>query len=522
MRSSGMNFGQAPMRMVQAGAALAAAVLIAGCGSTYSSVITPVNPSGPASQVESYAVVVSSPSATSKAIASVIDYSGDTILASATIGLAPKLFTLDSTGSTGYTYNSDDTITTFPASTSLLTKNVSNLTLTNGAQPANFYTPSAGMWVPDLNGNTIDVMTGSPLSVQYQIQVPATPVMVMSSTSVGQRDFAISQVADSNGYDCNTAPTAVTSNGMASSIELATYTVSNKFSLDPTAASGTLNARCPVYAVEGSSNKRLFVLNRGSDTVSVINTQTAALDSCTPFAGQDGRTVTCHPILPLSANAATATGVTPTNSDADLSQKSTTGNAGPVYAEYNSATQTLVVANYDGGTISIIDVSLDTYGNDSATFGTTYTVKVGNTATPYPSSVTVLHDGSRAYTANQGDGTSNGTVSVVNLTSHTLSKTLDVTGFPRTVVSTQNSTYGKVYAAAPNSPYLTIISTTSDEIDTALLTEGNVLDVRTSTQDGNSTNYNLTSYAPGHGSPCYLPPNHLATDTLTGCQTLPY
>ena len=93
--------------------------------------------------------------------------------------------------------------------------------------------------------------------------------------------------------------------------------------------------------------------------------------------------------------------------------------AGPVYAEYNTATSQLVVANYDGGTISVIDVSLDQYGNDSPTFGTTYTIPVG----PYPASVTVLYDGSRAYTANQGDcgttctASSNGTVTVVNLSS---------------------------------------------------------------------------------------------------------
>ncbi len=39
---------------------------------------------------------------------------------------------------------------------------------------------------------------------------------------------------------------------------------------------------------------------------------------------------------------------------------------GPVYAEFNSATSQLVVADYDGGTISLIDVSLDEYGNDGS------------------------------------------------------------------------------------------------------------------------------------------------------------
>ena len=123
--------------------------------------------------------------------------------------------------------------------------------------------------------------------------------------------------------------------------------------------------------------------------------------------------------------------------------------AGPVSAEFNTATNQIVVADYDGGTITVIDVSLDVYGNDAPTFGTTYTIPVGTN----PSSVTVLHDGSRAYSADQADST----VSVVNLSSHTLTKTLSVNGHPRTVASTQNSLNGKVYVASPDSPYLTIL-----------------------------------------------------------------
>ena len=131
-----------------------------------------------------------------------------------------------------------------------------------------------------------------------------------------------------------------------------------------------------------------------------------------------------------------------------------------------------MVANYDGGSISVIDVSLDEYGNDSATFGTTYTIPVGNTATPNPASVTVLYDGSKAYTANQNDGSGrNGTVTVVNLSTHTVEKTLTVVGHPRTVVTTQNSEYSKVYVASPDSPYITIIEsspTVTDLIDTTV------------------------------------------------------
>ncbi len=148
-----------------------------------------------------------------------------------------------------------------------------------------------------------------------------------------------------------------------------------------------------------------------------------------------------------------------------------------------------MVANYDGSTVSVIDVSLDEYGNDSTTFGTTFTIPVGNN----PASVTALADGSRAYTANQSDGT----VSIVNLTSHTFEKTLPVNGHPRTVVSTQNSLYGKVYAASPDSPFLTIIRTDLDLVDTTVLVEGNIVDVRVTTQTGCTREYFY--YEPGAG-----------------------
>ena len=211
-------------------------------------------------------------------------------------------------------------------------------------------------------------------------------------------------------------------------------------------------------------------------------------------------------VLPLSA--VTATGVTPPNGTSGMKQT-----AGPVYAEYNQATAQLVVANYDGGTISVIDVSEDEYGNDSATFGTTYTIPVGNN----PASVTVLADGTRAYTANQTDET----VTIVTLNNHTVEKTLPITGHPRTVVSTQNSQYGKVYVASPDSPYLTILRTDLDLVDTTVLVEGNVVDVRVTTANGSQGNVNDVSRVPGYGQPCNLPPaTGNPTPPVTGTQTL--
>jgi DNA-binding beta-propeller fold protein YncE len=192
--------------------------------------------------------------------------------------------------------------------------------------------------------------------------------------------------------------------------------------------------------------------------------------------------------------------------------------AGPVYAEYNAAKNLLVVADYAGNTISVIDVSLDEYGNDSATFGATYTIPVGNN----PASVTVLVDGSRAYTANQTDKS----VTIANLSSYTVEKTLPVTGYPRTVVSTQNSTYGKVYVGSPNTNYLTILRTDQDIVDTTVLLEGDIVDVRVTTQDASRGNNNVLSRIPGYGQPCNLPPAAMVTTygagyTLAQCQKQP-
>jgi len=519
MRLFPMNLGQARARLVCGGAALAAGVLIAGCGSTYRPVVTPVTPSGPEAQPNSYAVVVSAPSPSTPGIATVIDYAGDSVEAVAPIGNGPLTFTIDEFGANGYTINSDGTLSNFPISSSLQAKQVEYTTLPSTADPVNLFSPSSGLYAADLNGSLVDVFNGFPQAFKLSIPVAPAPVMVIGPSSVAQRDYAINQnFADPTGVTCNNTPGGVGTNGSATAIELSTSTVSSIIALDPAnpsnTAKGTLNAQCPVFAVETTDNRRLFVLNRGSDTVSVINAQDNTLDQCTPFLNQNGQTVTCHPILPLSTAALKATGVTPPN--CVLATDPTCGKmpatAGPVYAEFNAATSQLVVADYAGGTISVIDVSEDEYGNDSATFGTTFTIAVGNN----PAAVTVLNDGSRAYTANQADQT----VTVVSLSSHTVEKTLPVTGHPRTVVSTQNSQFGKVYVASPDSPYLTILRTDLDIVDTTVLTEGNIVDVRVTTQSGSGGNTNSVSRRPGFGQPCYLPgATYFAS--LAACRTLP-
>ena len=490
-----LNGSQARERLVAAGALFLAGALVAGCGNGYRPVITPISPSGPAAQPTGYAVTLSSPGQNSPGIASIIDYSGDTIMAQATVGANPVAFSVDGTGGNAYTLNGDGTLTYFPVSRTLQQLNVQFTTLPAAANVVNLFTPSAGLWAVDLNGNVADVFSGYPATFKLAIPVGATPVALVGSGALGQRDYAITQnFADSTGVACNVSPRTVATNGEADAIETSSYTVSARLPV----------GKCPVFAVISPDQRRLFVLNRGDDTITVINSQNNAIDACTPFLNQNGQLVTCHPSLPLSTSA----GLTGANVPVI---------AGPVYAEYNAATNQLVVSDYDGNAVSVIDVSLDVYGNDSPTFGTTFTIPVGAN----PASVTALYDGSRAYTANQGDGT----VSVVNLSSHTVEKTLPVNGHPRTVVSTKNSIYGKVYVSSPDSPYLSIIRTDQDIIDTNILVQGNIVDVRTSTQNGGQGNANVMSRRPGFGEPCYLPPALLSASQISAnpklCSTMP-
>jgi DNA-binding beta-propeller fold protein YncE len=506
----------------QAGAALALAALIGGCGDNYRPVVTPIGTNGPPAQVQSYTIVVSTTGTLTPGVVTIIDYAGDSILNETPIGPGPTVFSIDETGSTGYTYNFDHTLSNFAISPSLQAKNVSESTLPvfSGlpAQPVNLMAPSNGLWVTDLNGNFVDLFSGSPQAFKLQIPVATSaslatmPVFVAGSPSTsGQREYVLSQnVPDTAPLACNLSPTTAPL-GVATPIELSSNTA------DPAIPVG----KCPVYAVQTPNLQRLFVLNRGDDTLTVINTRNNTPDACTPFQNQSGQWVTCHPTIQLPSGS------------------------GPIYAEYNSATQQLVVANYEGGSISVVNVPLDEYGNDSNTytnstcnptpptttclvtggFGTVTTIKVGNTATPNPASVTVLADGSKAYTANQNDdsGTGNGTVTVVNLYTYTVEKTLTVVGHPRTVVNTQNSEFSKIYVASPDSPFITIIEsspTVTDLIDTTVLLEGTPVDIRTTTQNGASGNNNYSSRVPGYGQPCNLP-GSASLASLAACQATP-
>ncbi len=462
--------------------------LVSGCGSQYRPVVTPINPTGPASQPLSYFVAVSGPSPATPGLVTIIDASGDTVLAQATLGAGPFSFALNGSGTEGYNLNGNNsgavTLNSYAISAGsaagggLQTRNVNSSTLAAGANPVNIVSatnsttktdaiyliePYVNFTTGAVSGQTSVAVLSSatqPPSLQEEIPVAPNPVN-FAGTANGGRIFAISQsstgAAPLAANACNT-PAAVTQAGEATAIDTGTNAVSNRIPL----------GICPVYGILSNDNQRGFILNRGSGTVSVIQVQQNQIDGA-------------HPSLPVGA--------------------------GPVAADYYTPASLLVTANYDEGSISIIDVSLDIYGNDGPNFGQTRTVKVGNG----PVAVSILQDGSRAYVANQTDGT----VSVVDLTSYTVLKTIPTyhptgqTAHPSAIASVSSTPAGKVYVVSKDSPYITVIRTDTDVVSASVLLQGNGIDVHGTSQNvagpGNGNvvpNAVVNSRAGGLGIPC--------------------
>ncbi|HLH35916.1 MAG TPA: YncE family protein, partial [Alloacidobacterium sp.] len=475
-----------------AAGALLALAGVSGCGNQYRPVVTPIAPTGPAAQPTAYVVAFSQPgfipntgpslcpsAYQNPGVVTLVDFSGDNVLAQANVGFGPLTFALDATGTTAYSVevtrsasgNCTSTISTVPLSTTLQSKNVLTTTLPKDANgnftlPTNILVTTSGQYVVEQNRTALGALTGSPASLKQEIPVAPALVNAIGSPS-GQYIYAISQGNGTDGAgvtwgQCDN-PSSVATNGEVDGIQVATNTVNSQLPV----------GICPVYGIMTADGRRAFILNRGSGTITVIDSSKNQLDTDSQSKYMTNATINVG--------------------------------KGPVFADLYTPASLLVTANYDDDSISIINVSIngpvEGY-TDTANFGqvlATVKLKPGS----HPAAVTVLQDGSRAYVADEGDGT----VTIVNLSSFTVEATIPVNGHPRSIASTYNAPIGKVYTIAQDSPYMTVIRTDTNIVTSSILLQGNGVDLHTTTQyagTGSTTtlaNNNTQSRSSGSGAP---------------------
>jgi YVTN family beta-propeller protein len=471
------EFSFRALQRIATGCSISVAVLLAGCGDTPRPTVTPVAVTGPAPQPQSFTVVTTSAGASVGGLANVFDAAGDTLLTQATLGVNPLALTLSTNAGSATTANTDGTVNSFTPSTTLQTKNILSSTLLQPATPVNLLSTATNLFITEPNVPAVAVLTNSSSGVfqlTQQLPVPASPINLAGNSNAA-RVYSITQDNGANKVafgDCET-PAAVTTPGQVQAIEIATVTISLTLPV----------GICPVYGVGSTDNNRVFILNRGSGTVTVINSQYNNLDT-TPN----------RPNL----DAATGTLLLPPPSGTPVAGF----NAGPVFADYFAPSSQLVTANYDSNTITIINASLDQFGNDSPLFGQAVTVPVGNG----PATLTILRDGSRVYVANQKDST----VSVVSLTNYQVLATIPVVGHPISMASTFSTPFGQIYVLSSDQPYMSVIRTDTNQVLASVQLDGTGVDVHTSAQSvaANSTttgtvaNAINVSHASGAGAPC--------------------
>ena len=434
--------------------------LLAGCGNSYRPVVTAISPVGPAGQPAKYAVAISQPTSTGAGLITITDVSGDSVLTTTAIGNGPYFLNTDYLAGTtnvsnGYTLNTDGTFNTFDISPSLISSQVLSATLDPGGKPNSIISFAAGtaagsasVYVTQPARGTVAqfsrLTTG--LTEIQEIPVPANPVYTVGVTG-SARVYALSQ-GTAGGV------------GQATAIETANTvnTVSNTIAV----------GRTPVYGVMTADTRRVFIMNQGDGTVSVINAQTNQLDT---------------PINTIVVGTA------------------------PVWVDLVPTRNELAVLNAGNGTtqgsVSIVSIPLcsatsaatnpncdPTNPIDAVGFGQVLaTIPVGLS----PSVVTVLQDGTQAFVANSGSTVtcpSNlpttaippslgcGTVSVINLETNTVVAMIPVAGHPTFIASTTGTPTGKVYVTSTETSLMTVLRTDIDAVQTFVDLQGRGQQVR--------------------------------------------
>ncbi|MDP9052476.1 MAG: YncE family protein [Acidobacteriota bacterium] len=522
------------MRMAAAAVLAACVGMVAGCGNSYRPVLATIGAIGPAGQPTKYAVAVSTPTPpgnpcplpgqlTSNGLLTMVDFSGDTVLVTAQLGVNPYYFALSASGNTGYTLNCDKTLNSFDISTSLISSQILESTLPPGSNPVSVFTNSNSTYLADPGVLAVDQLSSTPPALKQELPAPSgySPLYVVGLSNAA-RAYGINQAI-------NGGPGAV------SAIETGLNTISATLPV----------GRGPVYGVMSSDTRRAFILNQGDNTVSVINVQNNALDTVSSIPvgtrpvwadlapGLDELVVANEgPVFPITSYSISSNVITvktgPQSVTAGQSVTlsgfpqskflngqvvvvSATGLASNTFqaplTHANVAALSEPAQGFTGngttpGSVTIINIplcavtALPNNPNcnaanpvDAINFGTVQaTVPVGVN----PIMVSVLSDFSRAYVANAGLAglpcAANGiavagvsttcTISVVNLLSNTVTATIPINGHPVYIATTNSTPTGKVYVVCNDSQVMTVIETDTDSLDTTIPLQGYGVSVR--------------------------------------------
>ena len=434
--------GSLPVLVARFGSTFALAGLL-GCGNNYRPVVNAINPVGPSAQPEKYALALADPGNGGLGVATLINFSGDTVVGTLNTAPAPTFLGL-STANEGYVlHQGTGLIEAFtasqitPSSPTFITRNVTNTTLPAGSAALTALAlPNPGaLYVTESGTSRVAAFTaGSPPTIRQELPVGQNPTYVVGANG-SQRVFVLAAGANPG-----------ISLGTATGIE---NTASNAVSSTVTVG------RNPVYGVVNNDTRRVFVVNKAGDaasgtngTVSVINAQGNVLDTV--------------PRIVVGANPVWADVATNINELAVL-------NAG----NGNSA-GSLSVINIplcSATTVTTTNPACDASNPvDAVGFGTVLaTIPVGVN----PVMVIVLQDQNKAYIANAGNGQpGTSTVSVVDLQRLVKTADIPVGGTLNWISATSGTPTGKVYVTASNTQVATVIRTDTDQVQTTVPLQG--------------------------------------------------
>ena len=435
-----------------------AALALAACGNNYRPVVSAINPVGPAGQPTKYAVVVSSnPAPGAQGLVTLVDYSGDTVVNTTLIGVDPVYLQLANTGFTGYVINANGTLNSFSISSALLESQVLQTTLFANSAPNSIYSQGTYLYITEPGRSAVAELSGLPPAIQEELPTTGTPVYTVGASG-SPRAYALVSGA------------TATAAGTAVPIETTSNTTDTPIPVGV----------APTYGVMTADSRRAFILNKGSNTVSVVNSQTNALDTfyvngCTP--GTTGCTTTST--IPVGV--------------------------APIWADFAPTLNEVLIANAGNGTtpgsVTIISIPLCSSSTvttnpncdvsnpvDAVGFGQVIAnISVGVN----PVMIAVLQDGSEAFVANAGNATTLGSVSIINLATNTVTATIQGTanptttdlfvhGHPNFIAVTTGTPTGKAYVTSGDSTDLTVIRSDIDQVLTHVPLQGTGVGVRTS------------------------------------------